>query len=315
LTIAALLPGASARAGAVTLDSLRSAIKKEYELYAPSDRALNVAGQQLNFALTQFMRYFGDVPPRIAVVIFDSPEQAKGFDFTPFRKRGIAALAWVLPRPGVTPAKGAGDPAAGAARSERPQSLGHQAAHLFFHILVDAKLAGVDATVRAEVRAAALRAAAGAVPGPDSATGHLGHPRIPDWLEESVGTLCELPAAQNARLDRMRANLDRRIPLPELFGMESPLAAPPRGAARASGRRPAKPATAPAADRATMFADESLALARYIADREGDRFMGDIAVRLLDGKTIGEALSAAQNLFSKPEALERGWVEWMKQPR
>jgi hypothetical protein len=181
--------------------------------------------------------------------------------------------------------------------------LSHQAGHRFLIAYIEHMQAILQAAGLAPADTAGVRE--GDV-SPGSLVQHPGHPAVPDWLEEAVATLCERPAAQSARLELMRANLDRRIPFPELFTMSRPQGAGRGGAAKGAGGA--------AAGRAAIFSAEALSLARFIAQREGnDRFIGTIVEGVLRGRTVGDVLNTAQNVLSKPEALEKQWLEWMQE--
>jgi|FaiFalFF_MnMetaG_3_1042247.scaffolds.fasta_scaffold07232_4 hypothetical protein len=79
-------------------DSMVSMTSERYELYAPTEEELTKAKEELDYAAEQFFRYFGEYPPKIAVVIFDSPEKMKAFDFTRFRAANIRVLPWISAR-------------------------------------------------------------------------------------------------------------------------------------------------------------------------------------------------------------------------
>lgn len=87
---------ASARGGLPQAGEDAVSVQTErYELYAPSEKKLNTARKELEYALAQFRRYFGEVPPKIAVVVFDSPEKMQAYDFSSFRKKGLPVLPWM----------------------------------------------------------------------------------------------------------------------------------------------------------------------------------------------------------------------------
>ncbi len=312
LAFLALATAGPALAAPAPPDSMRRASTPQFDVYATSEKEIMAATQELRRAASQFNRYVGDRPPRIAVVVFDSAERMKGYDFASLREHGLAPLAWIAPPPGAGLAAGEGGAhaavgasaakrakisgASAAAVSEFPTSLGHAAGHLFFSVWVRAKLAGADVTGRAAARAEALRSVVLTLPLPTAEPQHALSDQFPDWYEEAIATLCESPPVQARRIDAMRGQLDRRVPLAELFDMS----------------RPHGPGTVARAD---LFDDESLALARYIAEIEGDRFFGNIASGFVTGKSVGETLTNAAQLMSKPEALEKSWVEWMAPPR
>jgi hypothetical protein len=281
----AAAPGASA-------DSLRSFVTKNYEVYAPTPADLFRISKDVEYAWGQVRRFFGEPAPLTAIVVFDSRARLEAYDFSRFRERGVPCLAWVLPPRGAAP----------RALADDATALAHEAGHLMFR-------AGVQ-----KWRGQPPLDDAAHLP----AYRHDGHPDAPDWLDEAFAALCEPPSRQAQREDAIRAKLAARIPLPTLFAMKYPVplerrgplappAAPDPGAPRIRGLAPA--------DLERQFVNESLALARYFNAVEHDRYIGTVAREVMTGKTLGEALMSATVLYSKPEALEAQWVEWMKQPK
>lgn len=62
-----------------------------YELYATSEKDLNQARNELDNAIQQFRRYFTENPPKIGVVVADTPEQAQSY-LEQLKKAGLPAL-------------------------------------------------------------------------------------------------------------------------------------------------------------------------------------------------------------------------------
>lgn len=79
-----------------SVDSMVSVVTDRYELFAATPRALADAREELDFAVRQFHRYFGEDAPKVAVVVFESADKASGFDFSSIRKRGLRILPWVV---------------------------------------------------------------------------------------------------------------------------------------------------------------------------------------------------------------------------
>lgn len=67
-----------------------------YELYAPSDAIAHAVRQELDHASLTFQRYFGAAPPPIGVVVFNSAEEMKTFDWAPIRLRVRGVLPWLV---------------------------------------------------------------------------------------------------------------------------------------------------------------------------------------------------------------------------
>jgi hypothetical protein len=271
------------------LDSFPKATSREYELYGPTVEEVRKANDEIRVAISQFVLYMGEQPRRLAFVLFRSPAEAAHLDAKPFTRRNLPLAPWVLP------ASPAGTGASGSGAGGYP--LGHDAGHRFLVAYVEHGLAVAAATAAGGSGDVAAGVGASAPPG-----AHATLPNLPDWLEEAVAALCERPALQRGRIDFMRAHLDARIPFPELMTMARPAAGGAKGGKPAAG----------GVDRATIFCDESLALARFIAHHEEERFFGTLIEGVLRGRTASDVLNTSQSLMSRPEALETQWLEWMQ---
>ena len=296
-------------------DTLPKVVSREFELYGPTQEDVRKANDEIKVAISQFGEHLGEQPKKMAFVLFRSAEEAGRYDRKPLTKRGMQIVTWILP-----PGPQSGPPAGGAG----PLPLAHEAGHRFLVAYVEHALAE---TAAQGFGGAAAGGAAGASTGAaDSAaaSSHPDVPLLPDWLEEAIAALCERPSLQKSRMDYMRAHLDRRIPFAELLAMQRPTvsagaksakppgtkAAPKAGAAKSAGASGGPPEAG--AERSLIFINESLSLARFIAQREDDRFVGTIVEGVLRGRTVGDVLNTSQNILSKPEALEKQWLEWMQ---
>lgn len=110
---------------------------------------------------------------------------------------------------------------------------------------------------------------------------------IPDWYESAIAGLASMPAEQNRRVEWMRAHLDEHVPVDQLL----------------DATRPAKP---------ELFDAQSLAFAKFLVDREGERFLGLWLEVLLSGQPQSAAFNIATTLMADPQSLEKAWLEWMK---
>jgi len=297
-------------------DSMRSHVTRQFELYAPTDHDLRVANSEIHMAVTQFAFYLGEAPKKMAFVLFRSAAEADRYDYSPLTKRGMRVLPWVAatnPRGGR--ARGGEPQLAEGGSRDNPHPLSHEVGHSLLNTYVDRSLAALRAAGAGDFATDSGGAGAGppganppnaGAPGPGSVVTarHPDHPVLPDWLEEAVAALCEPPSLQQRRIEFMRTHLDRRIPLAELLTMRRPNTGGPKsGRGRAAG-----------ADGAAIFTAEALSLARFIAQREQHRLIGAIVVGVIRGRTVGEVLNTGQSLFSKPEPLEKQWLEWMESP-
>ena len=73
---------------------LLSVVKPRFEIYAPRQADLARAVEALEHAGREYKRYFGKDAPKIAVVLFDTPQQTLKYDKAEFRKRGLGLLKW-----------------------------------------------------------------------------------------------------------------------------------------------------------------------------------------------------------------------------
>jgi hypothetical protein len=97
LTLLVLLPAFSmagfGQAGH-TSDNLLSVVNKEFEIYAPRQADLDRASEAVAHARRVYQKYFGKDAPKIAVVLFDTPDQASAYAKSKFNERGMALLKW-----------------------------------------------------------------------------------------------------------------------------------------------------------------------------------------------------------------------------
>ena len=159
----------------------------------------------------------------------------------------------------------------------------------------------------------------------------------PDWFAAAIAGLATPPVEQNRRLEWMRAHLDRRVPLARFLEMTRPSGeaagaagtsgpgldthpgpSPPvrvpagNGAARAPKR--GGPARATAGPSDELFDDEALAFAKFLTVREDERFLGLWYEIVLTGQPQSAGFNIAKTMLSSPDAMEREWLAWMKDP-
>ena len=302
---------------AVKGDTLQKMVSREFELYGPTAEEVRAAGNELRTSIAHFQDHIGRRPKPMAFVLFRSAADAGRFDLKPFSRRHMQVVPWLLP---ASPGHGsaAGQPPPAPSASTYP--LGHLAGHEFFigyaeQIFAEAGKAGAGGT-DADAGASGIK-----LPVPR-------HPEcqaVPDWIDEAVATLCEGPLLQRIRMDFMRSHLEQRIPFAEFLEMRRPGAGGPDpgksakagggakgGAAKGSDAKSAGGSHAAGADREAIFCAEAFSLACFITHREDPRFFGKIVEGVLMGRTAGEVLNTSQDIHSKPEALEKQWLEWMQ---
>ena len=180
-----------------------------------------------------------------------------------------------------------------SAASAAARPLSHEAGHLF--LTSYARQRGSGPFVR------------------DTSRVYSGVPALPDWLDEAFAVWCEVPAAVRERDAALARRAGDVIPLDSLLAMDHPLVASGAldsldledGPVRlAVGAR-----TARALQGSGLFYAQSGSLLRYLVATRGERVVGRLVDRVLEGATIEAALEA-ENV--DPAALEDGWAAWVR---
>ena len=277
-------------------DTVYALAGRGYELVAPSREVLPDAQQVLEGAARTYRRYIGEDPPKLVVELRASAPGAGAPPPTPARPAGTGTDTLVLP---LLQTRDEREPPRPPTYIARP--VGH---------------AWVAAYMTSK---AARRAAAPA----DSASGS-GSAR-PAWLVDALGQLVSPSPYQDVYLAQLAKQPDELIPLRALFDSIAPsLAAPDRPEsnaapdpknggrqedARRGGGRPR--GTPDRLDRAELFVVESFAVARFLADREGPEFIGELAARVLGGERVESVLGDAKSVPSDLVAFESAWKTWL----
>jgi hypothetical protein len=95
LTLLVLLPAFSTAGYGNKLaksDELISVVNKEFEIYAPRRADLERASEAIVHARRVYQKYFGKKAPKIALVLFDTPDQASAYTESKFKERGLALV-------------------------------------------------------------------------------------------------------------------------------------------------------------------------------------------------------------------------------
>ncbi len=283
-----------------------------YEIYAPNDNELKTAQEEVQLAADTFEKYFGEKPPKIAVIIVDSPGEVPKIDFSPFMSRGLKILPFVsndylkkIEKPGTQKK---------SMSEARP--LSHEAGHKFFITYVNKNMTKTAS---------------------NTTNLKYGHPEIPDWFDEAIATLSEYPNLKKRRNNFLKENLDKTIPLEEFFEMEHPYFA--RNKVKLGGKKvlsgeEAKEflknnpniiknrsgvakVTVVQSDKKTspkdlMFYSQSLAFTEFLVDKKGNSVVKDIANGLMNGKKATEILATIDSRYENLENLENDWKAWVK---
>jgi hypothetical protein len=251
-----------------------------FEIHAPPGMAVDGARRDLDFAVETWRRHFGEAPPRLAVVMFESTSEVSAYDFAPLRSGGMLTLPWTE----------------GLVNLSGRRALPHEACHMFFVGYARARETGGDR--------------------PAGAPRSYGVPDIADWFDEAVATLCEYPDMQADRIAHLQAQWNERIPLEELLAMEHPTMPLVRGsgASHTEGGMTLTHLTmqggehAALLQRSALFYSQVLAFAQFLIERHGALHIRELAERLT------AAADPTHRLYSSAEVtlLEQEWSSWLQ---
>ena len=272
--------GFAAAAAPIPVDSLQVADLHRFKLYGPDVASLQLARHEMDYAFNQFRRYIGDSPPKLTIAVLGSMPDPSRVSAASLREAGVDYVVTDWPaRPGAPPAA-----------PELSERAGRWNLAAFERV----------------------NAKASPPPGKTRLT--------PDWFDSGVAGLSASPVEQARRLAWVSAHIDQHIPIDRLLAMsrpEPPAPAQPKGkssSATKSGGKAAgggAPANAKAVD-PQFFDAEALSFARFLAMREGDRFIGWVLEPILAGEPASAGLNRAKTLFPRPDQLEIAWVAWVK---
>ncbi|MBI4243794.1 MAG: hypothetical protein HY606_06855 [Planctomycetes bacterium] len=274
--------------------------KRCYELRAPSLDKLKEARGKLDRAVDQFRKHFGQYPPKIAVIIFESIEEMEGYDFSQFTKKRMPYLPWIvsnhteshrevnhLPEEYKDHKAGCG--------------INHEAGHMFLFAYIEKKAQAVINTAK-------------------NSKGILefyGHPALPDWYDEAVAQLCETDANQHGHISFMKNNIDKHIPLKKFLEMEHPslqMILKPNNADEESKEGPKYYHTLETPENLEeelIFYAQAFSVAKFLIERKSEGLIGKMAIPLAEGKSIQDVFKI-NKLDDNIETIEKNWVDWVK---
>jgi hypothetical protein len=259
----------------IPVDSLEKADLQHYRLYGRDIATLQLTRHEMDYAYNQFRRYMGDSPPKLSIAVLGNMPDPSRVSASSLRDAEVDYVVSDWP------------PRSGAAPGAAPE-LSERAGRWFL--------------------AAFERVNARGSPPP-------GKTRLtPDWFDSGLAGLCASPVEQNKRLDLVSAHIDQHIPIGKLLDMTRPASASPASAKPKSSAAKSKSssATAGAIDPQQFFDDEALSFSRFLAMREGDRFMGWMLEPVLGGEPQSAGFNRAKTLFPRTDQLESAWVSWVK---
>jgi hypothetical protein len=157
-------------------------------------------------------------------------------------------------------------------------------------------------------------------------------PRVPDWIEVALPpVIAGAPIADFAAVQLQRQS-DALIPLRTLFesavatrgGPAKPSAASPGAADEARTGRPEAGSASGAAppdarwragkfDEGMLFDVQSIAVARFLAERAGPTILGDVVQGAMRGGRIDDVLRSAAGVPQNVEGLDAAWRAWLQE--
>jgi len=293
-------------------DTVYALSGRGYEVVAPTRDVLPDAQQALDAAARSFQRHLEAEPPRVVVDVRSRPVSAPSPGEVRRDTLGGDTVRAPLPRP----RKDARD------RAMMPRPVGVLAIPVARAWLTS--YAAANAPTNAQTANAGTERE-------DEAWGQ--DPRVPDWLEVALPPLvAESPIADfaAAELGRQSGEL---IPLRALFDSTRALVPRPDRAGEPGGRVAA--GQAPPADRvgpstgaaaggrgrgrrvepASLFDVQSIAVARFLAERAGPAVIGELLRASLRGARIDDVLRGQTTLPGTVDALDAAWRAWVKEQR
>lgn len=174
---------------------------------------------------------------------------------------------------------------------------------------------------------AALGDSVGAGPTAGVTTGAGPRRGLPDWAVQALPALITGEPAPELMVVRAAQAADRLIPLrtvvtgarpvpdSENRGREDitrdPLLDPSLDHPGAGRRRGAVGGDEPLLTGSSLFDAEAVAIAEYIAQREGRPFLGQASALMATGATFEEVLLQARSLPRDIDGFDRDWREWL----
>jgi hypothetical protein len=141
-------------------------------------------------------------------------------------------------------------------------------------------------------------------------------PVIPAWYSEGLASLAEYPEDLKRNRLRMKENVKDGSPIATLLTMLHPAS---YGQIVPDSKTPGAPApgipvtirlmnTTKAQD---LLYEQSMTLLEYLAETEGDRFVGRIGESLARGESMESVMKTASKAPADIAQLEAAWMKWL----
>jgi len=277
--LAAASPAVPAVAAPLPIDSLLQEDLPRVRILAPDFGALAALRREAEFAANQFRRTMGGYPPKLGIAALGTLDDPSRVSDARLKLAGYDYVIRDWPaKPGVP----------------RPTTPSEEAT---------AWIEQPSERMSRWFLAAVERDQARGTP-PEGRARH-----IPDWFESALAGLATSPSEQNRRVAWMHARIDQRVPTARFLLMARPAEAAAGAKTGAGGKRGASAA----AITPRLFDAQALSFARFLGQREGERFLGLMIERVLLGEPQSAAFNIAKTMLSHPDVLEKEWVAWVKE--
>ena len=354
-------------------DELLSVINKDFEIYAPRQADLERASEAVVHARRVYQKYFGKDAPKLALVLFDTPDQARAYTESKFNERGMALFKWnalsapaplsINPELGIVFAVVPGEKrpqVLGVFDDQPPAGIKLQKGDVFLAInnrtvakfedfareISKRAVVGSEVTLRVkrEGRETDLKYNRSLPMPPDASvaakvagildqskifpTGkkiiahevmhgliHAGDKthKTPAWFSEGLASLAEFPEDLKQHRLRMKENLADGYPLATLLTMPHPASGGQTAPGAAASGLPFTVIGRVSTKAGGLFYVQSMTLLEYLAETEGDHFVGRIGESLARGESMESLLKTARKAPADIAQLDAAWVKWLSQ--
>jgi hypothetical protein len=256
-------------------DSVHVYRESRFEVYGPNPEAVYDGYEQLSRAYRSWGRHFGEVPPRLAFVLFpDSLERLDSAVVRGFTSRGFSVITYVRPK---------------SVRTRRRYG-GINYGGVLWPI----------APTAARVMLARFAATHGTGGPPRSDDAEL--ERFPVWYRAAVIHLVGEAGAFASDVEYVREKRHQWWPFRDMLTLVRPpgvdsLLDPSRRGEADDGTR--------------IIASQSSALGRFLAEQEGPAVLGRLGRGYLSGRSLPEMLQEFKVAPQTIVELEQRWKNWI----
>ena len=136
---------------------------------------------------------------------------------------------------------------------------------------------------------------------------------IPAWFSEGLASLAELPEDLKQHRLSMKENLKESYPLAMLFTMLHPASGGNVAPSEQSQGAAGLPVTVTTnnAKAGIIFYEQSMTLLEFLAETEGERFVGRIGESLAHGESMEKVLSSTKKVLADLVQLNSAWTKWV----